>query len=229
MLVYPSGQISGTVGGGKFEALVVADAQESIRSKIPLLKTYPLREGEPDSFGAICGGEATVLIEPQALREAVFLIGGGHCAQAIASLAAQCGLSVTVVDDRGELLSDLPPSVTIVSDVAPPAFIRSRNWKQDEALVIVSRQHDIDREALAAALSVPAVGYLGMIGSRRKVQMVFDRLKDTPGAANLDRVYAPIGLDIGADAPAEIAVSVIAEMLAVLRKTSGGHLRGHRS
>jgi xanthine dehydrogenase accessory factor len=225
MLVYADGKSSGTIGGGKFESLVIADAQESMRSSAVVLKTYRLREGEPDSFGAICGGEATVLIEPQATREAIFLIGGGHCSRAIARTAIDCGLFVTVIDDRAELLTDFPSNAVSISNVQPAAFIRGREWKADEALVIVSRHYEIDREALAAALASPRIGYLGMIGSNRKVHRVCDELKDAPGAEKLASVYAPLGLDIGADSPAEIAVSVVAEVLAVLRKRTGLHLR----
>src|SRR2546423_11213915 len=116
MFVYADGRISGTIGGGKFESLVIAEAQAAIRNKKPVLKTYPLREGETDSFGAICGGEATVFIEPQITGEALFLIGAGHCARAIAKLAAECGLFVTVVDDRQDLLADLPTARAATSD-----------------------------------------------------------------------------------------------------------------
>ena len=116
MLVYTDGKASGTIGGGKFESLVIKDAQLQIRAKKPLLKTYPLHEKSRESFGAICGGEMTVLIEPQILNEALFLIGGGHCALAIAKLAVDCGLFVTVVDDRVELLSIFPPQVATVGD-----------------------------------------------------------------------------------------------------------------
>src|SRR6266513_3106417 len=108
MFVYADGRCAGTIGGGKFESLVIAEAQEAIRKKKPLLKTYPLREGETDSFGAICGGEVTVFIEPQITGEALYLIGAGHCARAIAKLAAECGLFISVVDDRAELLTGLP-------------------------------------------------------------------------------------------------------------------------
>src|SRR3977135_4008236 len=135
MLVYADGQSSGTIGGGKFESLVIADALEPMREKKPLLKTYPLREGEPDSFGAICGGEVTVFIEPQSVSEALYLIGAGHCARAIAKLAAECGLFVSVVDDRAELLIDLPRVVARISDSSPAQFIVSREWRSDEALV----------------------------------------------------------------------------------------------
>ncbi len=226
MFVYADGKTSGTIGGGKFESLVIAEAQAAMERKKPLLKTYPLREGETDSFGAICGGEMTVFIEPQIGSEALYLIGAGHCARAIAKLAAECGLFVTVVDDRAELLADLPPAVVGISDCAPRDFIASRSWRSDEALVMVSRNHEIDCEALAAAIEQTGAGYIGMIGSRRKVLSVFDRLRERGvSEEKLSRVYAPLGLDIGADSPAEIAVSCVAEILAVLRGRSAKHLR----
>lgn len=230
MFVYADGRFSGTIGGGKFESLVIAEAQEAIRRKKPLLKNYPLREGETDSFGAICGGEATVFIEPQITGESVYLIGAGHCARAIAKLAAECGLFVTLVDDREELLSDLPPAVAAISGVAPRDFITSRQWQPDEALVLVSRNHEIDREALAAAVEQTEVGYIGMIGSSRKVRLVFDDMRGRGISEDkLARVYAPLGLDIGADSPAEIAVSCVAEILAVLRGKTAKHLAFRRS
>src|SRR2546423_10853024 len=152
MFVYADGKTSGTIGGGKFESLVIAEARSAMEQKRPLLKTYPLREGETDSFGAICGGEVTVFIEPQITSESLYLIGAGHCARAIAKLAAECGLFVTVVDDRDELLAELPPAAARISDSSPADFIASHEWQSDEALVIVSRNHEIDREALRAAV-----------------------------------------------------------------------------
>ncbi|MFL6529192.1 MAG: XdhC family protein [Chthoniobacterales bacterium] len=225
MLVYADGKTSGTIGGGKFESLVRDEALAAIHEKAPLLKSYPLREGERDSFGAICGGEATVLIEPQVAREAIYLIGGGHCARAIAKLATDAGFFVSVIEDRDEIVDGLPESVSRVEKSAPE-FIRTREWQSDEAIVMVSRNHEIDREALAAALEQTDAGYIGMIGSKRKVRMVFDLLRQR-GVPNesLSRVYAPLGFDIGADSPAEIAISALAEIIAVLRGRSGGHMR----
>ena len=226
MIVYVDGITSGTVGGGKFESLVIEATLARLREKTPLLRNYSLREGEVESCGAICGGEVTILIEPQNLNEAIFLIGAGHCAQAIAKLSAECGLFVTVVDDRRELTEALPANAFAVAQANPAEFIRNREWRSDEALVIVSRNYEIDRDALAAALGIRGAGYIGMIGSRRKVKRVFDQLKEGGiGDELLAQVYAPIGLDIGADAPAEIAVSVLAEVLVVLRKRRGKHLR----
>jgi xanthine dehydrogenase accessory factor len=226
MLVYGSGTSSGTIGGGKFEALVVEEALGVLRQKEPVLKTYPLREGECASFGAICGGEVTILIEPQMVNEAIYLIGAGHCARAIAKLATECGLFVAVLDDREELLADLPASVARISDPTPTQFIASRQWQSDEALVMVSRNYEIDLEALAAAIEQTGVGYIGMIGSKRKVARVFDQLKERGVAEEkLARVFAPLGLDIGADSPTEIAVSTIAEVLAALRQRTAAHMR----
>lgn len=226
MLVYADGKTTGTIGGGKFEALVVAEAAATLREESPVLKTYPLREGEADSFGAICGGEVTVLIEPQTLGEAIYLIGGGHCAQAIAKLAADSGFHVTLIEDRMDVVQDLPANVTSVTDVTPAEFIGSHDWQSDEALVIVSRNHEIDREALAAAVERSGAGYIGMIGSRRKVRMVCDDLlRRGVSAETLSRVHAPLGFDIGADSPAEIAISALAEIIAVLRGRSGVSLR----
>src|SRR5438132_1607718 len=105
------------------------------------------------------------------------------------------------------------------------AFISGREWRGDEALVLVSRNHELDRNALAAALKKSGIGYIGMIGSRRKVNRVFDALKQAVPVEQLSKVYAPLGLDIGADSPAEIAISVIAEILQVQRGRKGGHLR----
>ena len=226
MLVYADGKISGTIGGGKFESLVVEEAIATLRAKQPVLKTYPLHEGEPDSFGAICGGEVTVLIEPQSFSEAIYLIGGGHCARAIAQLAVNAGFFVSVIEDRPEFCEGSPPSVARVTDTAPPEFIATHSWQSDEALVIVSRNHEIDREALAAAVEQSGAGYIGMIGSKRKVRLVFEQLRERGVASEkLSRVYAPLGLDIGADSPAEIAISALAEIIAVLRARTGVHMR----
>jgi xanthine dehydrogenase accessory factor len=132
---------------------------------------------------------------------------------------------VTVQDERAELLADFPASQRIVQPGAPE-FIAGRAWRRDEALVLLNRNHELDREALHAALRAGGMGYLGMIGSRRKVRRVFDELSARGvSAEDLARVFAPVGLDVGADSPAEIAVSVMAEMLAVMRAKSGGSLR----
>jgi len=223
-LIYSETHLLGTVGGGKFESLVLADAMAALAAGAPVLKTYPLHEHSAESFGAICGGEVTVFLDPQLPRESLIVIGAGHCSAAICQLARQCAMEVTVLDEREVLLSHCPAHVRHTTPA--PEFLSGRKWRGREALVIVSRNFQLDREALAAALQHPGAAYIGMIGSTRKVTRVFDDLRErgvSPEA--LGSVYAPIGLDIGADSPAEIAVSVIAEVLKVLRGAKGGHLK----
>jgi len=225
MIVYEDGSISGTVGGGKFESLVIAEALECLAKKETLLKTWPLREDQPDSFGAICGGEVTVLIEPQTPAHRLLIVGGGHCARAIAKLAAECGFFVTALEDREDILDKCESAHRRLTD-PPKTYISAQEWSASDAIVIVSRHYDIDREALAAALRKGGAGYIGMIGSRRKVLQVYDQLKaEGFSAEQLSGVYAPIGLDIGSDSPAEIAVSIVAEILMVLRGKSGRSLK----
>jgi hypothetical protein len=175
MLVRTDGQTIGTIGGGKFEALVVEACARAMESRTPVLKTYPLHEGSELSFGAICGGEVTVLIEPFPAADGLYLVGAGHCARAVAELARACGWRVTVLDDRADLLSDFPADAS-VADRSPAEFIAQHPWKAEEALVIVSRNFHIDRDALRSALSRERIAYIGMIGSRKKVRHVFRRL-----------------------------------------------------
>lgn len=134
---------------------------------------------------------------------------------------------MTVIDDRTEQLSDFTGARRLVSDRAPADFIRHHEWRGTDALVLVSRNHVLDRDALGAALGRTTIGYVGMIGSRRKVQRVWEELAEesTIDPERRRQVFAPVGLDIGADSPMEIAVSVMAEVLQVLRGRGGGHLR----
>ncbi len=218
MLVFADGTTEGTIGGGKFEALAVEAALTALAEQSTALKSYPLREGEEDSFGAICGGEVTVLIEVFGRPQTLTLVGAGHCAQAIAQLASNCGWQVVVLDDRSEMRREFPAGVRLIENVSPPEFISRRNWADGDALVLVSRNYLIDREALGAAVRCGGMGYLGMIGSQRKVLRVFDELlAEGVDEKQLGKVHAPLGLDIGADSPAEIAVSVLAEIYAVMR------------
>jgi xanthine dehydrogenase accessory factor len=224
MVIFEDGRIVGTIGGGKFESLVIEEAQKAMTTGKSVLKTYPLHEASDESFGAICGGEVTVFIEPQPRPPLFCLIGAGHCAQALAKFASQCGFAVTVLDDRVDLLG--PPhfdsSIRCLSELSAEAFVRSYKWSERDAVVLVSRNYHLDREALVAALEKGGMGYLGMIGSKKKVLTVFDELSRRGVSRKaLARVRAPIGMNIGADSPAEIAVSVLAEVIMVLRAADG--------
>lgn len=215
MLVRADESILGTVGGGRFESLVIEEALRCLRERTSILREFPLHEGSPDSFGAICGGTVAVFIEAIGARERIFVTGGGHVGEAMTALARHCGFYATLHDDRA-------------GQGGPPEdFVRSVAWTPGDALVIVNRNPELDRRALAAALRSPArPGYLGMIGSARKVRRVFGELREVGfSEAELASVQAPIGMDIGAETPAEIAVSILAQILQTLRGRTGGSLR----
>lgn len=131
-----------------------------------MLKTYPLHEASPDSFGAICGGEATIFLEPQALGEWLHIFGGGHCGQALARLAMDCGWHVTLVDDRPDTLKG--GAANVLHEGPAAGYIASRAWRKNDAAVLVARNFHLDRAALAALLAHPGAGYLGMMGSKKK-------------------------------------------------------------
>lgn len=224
MVIFEDGRIVGTVGGGKFESLVVEEAQKAMTTGKPILKTYPLHEASDESFGAICGGEVIVFIEPQTRPPLFCLIGAGHCSRALAKFASECGFAVTVLDDRADLLGSphFDSSIRCLSEPSAETFVCSHKWSERDALVLVSRNYHLDLEALAAALENGRMGYLGMIGSKKKVLTVFDELSRRGISRDaLARVRAPIGVNIGADSPAEIAVSVLAEVIMILRAADG--------
>jgi len=203
-----------TVGGGKFEDLVIADARSAIAANQACRKVYPLHEHSEDSFGAICGGEVTVFIEPFLPPAHLYLVGGGHCAQAVAALAGTLGFAITVFEDRTAFREAFAPTVRFVegalSAEALPTVLAA-----NDAVAIMSRNPQIDTEALATVVGRSDLSYLGMIGSKKKIKRVFEELRGRGvSEEQLARVQAPIGLDIGADTPAEIAVAVLAQILA---------------
>jgi xanthine dehydrogenase accessory factor len=226
MLVYSSGKTSGTIGGGKAEALIIQDALRCLETGEIELKRYPLREGEPDSFGAICGGEITLLIEPQRSGESIYLFGAGHCAVAIARLARSCEVNVFVIEDREDTLNAFEPANQKHLCRSQAEFVSRQSWGASDAILLVNRNYIMDRDALQAILETSGYGYVGMIGSKRKVSKVYAELrKQGVSSEALGQVHAPLGIDIGADSPEEIAISVMAEVLAVLRKRSGKSMR----
>src|ERR1700747_2003885 len=168
MIVYASGKISGTIGGGRAEALVVQDALRCLETGEIELKRYPLREGEPDSFGAICGGEITLLIEPQRSAESIYLFGAAHCAAAIARLARSCEMSVFVIEDREDTLNAFEPANQKHLCKNPADFVSKHDWNASDAILLVNRNYLMDRDTLKAILSTSGYGYVGVVGTKGK-------------------------------------------------------------
>lgn len=218
MLVLPDGTTQGTIGGGKFESLVIADAQRLLASHgLPFTKEYAfVPEGE-NSFGAVCGGSATVMLEIVERLPRLLVVGAGHCGRALARAAAFSGWDVTVVDERPELLDPaaFPSGISLLrvrddyADLPLPA--------PGDSVALVSRGHVTDGLAFRRLRGI-SLAYLGMIGSRAKRKALFDELRaEGFSEEELSRAHNPIGLPIGAESPEEIAISIVAELIQVRR------------
>ncbi len=225
MLVYADGATEGTIGGGALEARVIAEAQEALRAGEPRLLNFALRDTEAGDPG-ICGGEADVFIDVLLPHPTLLVVGAGHVAVPVAELGPLLGFRTVVLDDRAEFVTrERFPRADelLVGDI--PAELARFPINRQTHIVIVTRGHAHDEAALQAVLDSPAF-YIGMIGSRRKVRTVFDNLR-AAGASEeaLSRVRAPIGLDIGAETPEEIALSIMAEIVMLRRGGQGEPLK----
>lgn len=226
MLVYPDGQILGTIGGGAMEAAVIEAAVHALVQGEPRLLRYDLREPAEGDLG-ICGGEAEVFIDVIAPPPTLLVVGGGHVGMALAEIGHQCGFRVVVVDDRPEMVSEarFPHAAERLSGEIV-ACLGELELTPQWYVVIVTRGHAYDQEALRVVAGSRAA-YVGMIGSRRKVSATYEGLlAEGVPESQLARVHAPIGLDIGAQTPAEIAISILAEIILVRKGTRGQYPAG---
>lgn len=207
----------GTLGLGESEARVIADAQEVLRSRQhKLLRYSDLSPAEPNARSPL---PVSVFVEVQRRAPELLIVGAGHIAVPLAQIAALCDFAVTVLDDRPSF-ADPARFPTARRVIAAPLreTVRDLPMDADTFIVLVTRGHSHDVECLLEVLDRP-VAYIGMIGSQRRVDAVFKLLAEEQGLdpAKFDRVYAPIGLDIGARTPAEIAVCIMAEIINVYR------------
>lgn len=215
MLVYEDGRTVGTIGGGCYENDACLKAREAIRLERPHLVRYTLNDDLAAESGLICGGQMEVYVEPVTPVPDLYLVGAGHVSAEVARVALQTGFRVHVVDDRGRFANAerFPGADVVVDDIA--AWLKATTIPPGAYAVVVTRGHRHDFEAMRELVG-RETRYLGLIGSRAKVARIFDALRsEGVEAGRLDRVHAPIGLDIGAVTPAEIAVSIVAELVAV--------------
>jgi xanthine dehydrogenase accessory factor len=216
MLVFGDGRIVGTIGGGCYENDAFWKAREAITHRRPQLVHYELSDDFAQETGLICGGQMDVYIEPIEPSPELYIVGGGHVGFHLARLAHEVGFRVHVVDDREKFANRerFPTASEIVAEDIP-AWLARTLLPPHAYVVIVTRGHTNDLEALRA-LAPRDLRYLGLIGSRAKVARIYDALTaDQVPAEALAQVHAPIGLDIGAVTPQEIAVSILAELIAV--------------
>jgi xanthine dehydrogenase accessory factor len=224
MLVYEDGRSAGTIGGGCYENDAAGKAREAIRLSRPELVTYSLNEELAAESGLICGGQMEVFIEPIVPVPDLYLLGAGHISVEVARIARSTGFRVHVVDDRDKFASAerFPETDVVVDDI--PSWLKAATLPAGAFVVVVTRGHRHDFEAVRELAGRPT-RYLGLIGSRAKVLRIFEALeREGTDPGRLAAIHAPIGLDIGAVTPAEIAVSIVAELIAV---RSGRIAEGH--
>ena len=218
MLVRDDGSIVGTIGGGCVEADVWQAAREVMESEKPRTLTFDLNQDPKYDTGLVCGGTLEVFVEPILPPALLYIFGAGHVASSLCRAAASAGFDVTVTDDRSSYATkERFPAAREVHALDFEEALHKLDPNEASYIVIVTRGHRDDMRILRWAVQTRA-RYVGMIGSKRKVIGIFKSLRDEGVPAHLfDRVHAPIGLDIGAVTPEEIAVAITAELIAVRR------------
>ncbi len=223
MLIREDGTITGTIGGGCLEGQVFEEAIQAIREEKPRTVHYDLTGRDAAEAGMICGGIMDIYIEPIIPTPTVFIFGGGHISLFVSRISAMVGFQVVVMDDRAQFANRerFPEAEQVIAEEFFMAFPKLK-VNRSSYLVIVTRGHAYDQEVLEWAL-VTEAKYIGMIGSKKKIQTVYKNLAEKGIAQEkFQRVHAPIGLDIGALTPEEIAVSIVGEMIRVRREMKKG-------
>jgi xanthine dehydrogenase accessory factor len=218
MIVRPDGTISGTVGGSAVEALVIREAQEALREGKARIVQHELLDAQSDT-GMICGGRMEFFIEPLQRLPQLYIFGGGHIGLPLARFAAELGYPHSIFDDRPEFVSAERFRQASARHEGPFAELtKNLELVQPAFIVVVTRCHDTDLAVLRGVLGKP-YEYLGLICSRKKKVEVF-RILEAEGfaRAEIEGIHAPIGLEIGSQTPAEIAVSIMAEIISVHRR-----------
>ena len=218
ILVREDGSMIGTIGGGCVEAEVWSAARDAMAEEKPRHLTFSLGQDAAYDNGLICGGQLDVFVEPVLPLPRAFIFGAGHISKSLSKVASLAGFASIVVDNREAFANRerFPDAMEVYAaeyeDVFPRLAINHTSY-----VIIVTRGHRDDMRVLRLAIGTPA-RYIAMIGSKRKtINVVRELEKEGLSREALERIYAPMGLDIGAISPEEIAISVAAEMIAARR------------
>jgi xanthine dehydrogenase accessory factor len=219
LLVREDGSMVGTVGGGCVEAEVWNAAKEVMASEKAKMLDFSLGQDVAYENGLICGGQLNVYVEPVVPQPSVFIFGAGHVSKSLAQVAHLAGFATVVVDDREQFASrERFPEADAIHAGEYEEVFGKLDLNSSSYIIIVTRGHRDDMRVLRLAVGSPA-RFVAMIGSKRKVLSIVKELeKEGIPREAFERLTAPMGLDIGAITPEEIAVSVVAEMIAVRRQ-----------
>src|SRR2546426_8855505 len=218
MLVRDDGSILGSVGGGCVEAEVWTAAQDVLRDEKSRVMSFDLTDESMAESGLICGGKVEIFIEPILPTPKMVIFGAGHIATQVSKIATVAGFRTTVVDNRPVYANAerFPEAEAIYSESFEQAF-EEIVPNENTYVIIVTRGHQEDQNVLRWAVQSDA-RYIGMIGSKRKIRSIAERLEsEAIPRDRLERVYMPVGLDIGAVLPEEIAVAIVAAVLSIRR------------
>jgi xanthine dehydrogenase accessory factor len=222
LLVREDGSMVGTIGGGCVEAEVWNAAREVIATNKPRHMSFSLGQDAAYDNGLICGGQLDVFVECITPQPSVLIFGGGHISKSLAKVLDLAGFRVSVIDNREAYANRerFPEAAEVHADEYEEVYPKL-GLTDSTYIVIVTRGHRDDMRILRWAVTTPA-RYISMIGSKRKVISVIRELeKEGLSHEAFERVYAPMGLEIGAVSPEEIAISVGAEMIAMRRDPEG--------
>ena len=221
MLIYPDGDTKGTIGGGEMEARVVQEALEALNDGSPKMISYSLVDpgrGDP----GICGGTAEIYVEPYIPPATVLIVGGGHVGRAVANIANWLGYVVAVTDDREEMVTpELIPGADYYLSSDIREALKEIRVNHLTFVVVVTRNASVDRQVLPHFLNTSSP-YIGVIGSRKRWEETKKLLRvDGLTEDEIRRFHSPIGLDLKAETPEEIATSIMAEVIMVQRGGTG--------
>jgi xanthine dehydrogenase accessory factor len=224
MLIYAGGRTSGTIGGGELEARVVQEALASLEDNQPRYVPYSLVDPERGDPG-VCGGEVEVYVEPHLPSLTILVVGCGHVGRAVAQLASWLGLRVVVSDDReGMATPEMVPEADFYFPGSIEDTLSSFKVNITTYIIAVTRNVEIDRRVLPSLLNTEAP-YIGVIGSRRRWEETRKLLMaDGLSEEQISRFHSPIGLELHAETPEEIAVSILAEVIMLHRGGTGNRM-----
>ncbi len=225
MLIYPDGRIEGTIGGGDMESRVIKEARAALEDGETRVLSYAFRDVQKGDVG-VCGGKVEVFVEPLRAKPQVIIAGGGHVGKAVAHLAHWLGFRVVVTDDRPEFVTpEAVPSADEHILCALSELPSRTRIDQDSYVLLTTRGMPVDVEGLPALVETSAA-YIGVIGSRRRWEVCVGKLRDG-GMSDDDiaRITSPIGLELNAESPEEIAVSIMAELIMLRRKGAGERMQ----
>lgn len=228
MLVYPDGKFIGTVGGGDLEHRVLDEAWMAMSDGQPRHLKYNMADPSRGDPG-VCGGQMEVFVEPILPPPTLVVIGAGHVGKAVAHLAKWLGFRVAVNDDRAEFCTpEVVPNADAYYPVTMDRIPAQMKIDKRTILILTTRGSSVDAEGLAPLLD-SAAAYIGVIGSRRRWATTVKALKEK-GIADekIARVRSPMGLELQAETPEEIAVSIMAEVLMVRDKGTGKPMKGQQ-